>query len=396
MRKYFVLLIVYYILNFLFPYKQDLEISNRIYPQMAMGLFCIYSMFIITRHFFVIFKIKFFYPFSIFLAYLFLQTLHVATPDSTVFTNILFVLQNYMAILYMFVLYVFFRKDMERTKKWIYVLFFFQLIQAVYDLVTDRLLYSVMSGISTKEEAFASVAGQEFLMCFPVVLILEKKWMKIVLSGLILLGCLYCGERGPALTLICCLPLALSFLGINKKTLLIVALLLIPILLPLIQMILENFLMRHEMDLNSSSGYGSGRQTIWLLGWNSFWSGNILNFLFGYGINAVTLLTDKFYGMPIVLHNGWLDHLYAFGLTGLSLYIGCLFSMFRLYREMIRREFPYSKIILMLIILFCVIASISHGNWGIGNMPYVTVLCYFFVSYQEGRRCHGTRIDCNA
>ena len=363
----------------LFPHGNDAVASRRILPQMTMAICSLYCLYVTIAKSQVILKTRLFKPFFLFTI---LGLLYVCYPlrDLTFFyNNVLFFLKTFMAILFMFVVYVYLLKDYNKTKKCIYLIYSIQIIYAFSRLYTDRLNFLV-----SEHELFDSNAGFILVCLLPMSLILPLRRLRLYLCALIVLGCIYSGQRSAALTAIVCLPYCLAYLkgSIKRVDIIIFGLVFVFIALPILQDAITNIAMRNSVDIENDN-LGSGRSEFWLDVWSAFWNGNIFQILFGHGANSVPELLVVTCGLGIWSHNGWLDALYMYGIVGFFVY-GCIVLRIYTYNSKISNMGKkYKNIFLIIFLLFLVKSTTSHGNWDISVMPLVLTIALVMVDYKK-------------
>ena len=375
---FMLLSVLYYILNIIFPTdytKEAAENVYRIYPQIAAGVLAAYSLLIATLS---IRKIWHNPMMRSFLLLLILAVLYIFYPLKPV-QNTTYVLRVYMAIITMLAEYALLRKvkDAAFWDKNIYWIYFFQVIFCFTSLVGDRIAF-----LSSTERGFDSNAGFMLVTCIPLALTLPKKRLRAYVYALLLLGCLYCGQRSAALAALISFPLCLWYLkgNIRKTDVAIFLILGLIIIFPVLNEALTNLQLRNEIDLERGTT-GSGRSIFWLIVLQDFFTHDIFHIILGNGTNSVAELLDRTYGLAIGAHNGWLDILYTFGLIGLLLYGKIIFSFIGRDKKTSAALPEYRHMYWILFLIFFVKASTSHGYFDISVVPFLTA-----IAMMEGRK----------
>ena len=364
--------VFYYVLNIIFPtdYSEFAENSNRIYPQMAAAaIFCL-SIVIVVMDYLRIRNNSIMVCSS---AILLMAVIYIAYPLNAV-PNLLIVMRSYTAIIFMLALYVLLRrvKDVSYWEKHISVIFFFQLLFGLFSLVSDKI-----SAVQTGEELFDSNSGFILVSCLPMALVFPYKRLRIYLYSLVVLACVYTGQRSAALAaLISVLP-AFPVLRRNIKridvTVLLIAIVLLAI--PVLGEAMQNIHERNVYDM-SKGDLGSGRLVFWGIVLNDFVSHDIFHIIFGNGTNSVAAVLEESYGIAIGAHNGWLDFLYTFGIVGLSVYAAFFVVLLKNAFACWYKDRYYSYFSLLMFIVFFIKASTSHGFFDISMIPYMMALAY--------------------
>lgn len=369
-KLFSICLIIYYILTALFPnigYGAN-QSSERIYPQITMGIigvYCLYSFLLNVRKLYVS---SFMRPFLI---YMFLSLFYIfwILPSTSLFGNFLYVLKFDMAILVMFVFYLFLRKNRERTLKYIFIIFWAQFLYAIVSLFTDRFI------IQSHAAFFNSNTGFLLVSSIPMTMILPKKRMRIYVYLAIVMGCLFSGQRSAALAAIISFPWCFKYIKQNLriKDIIFLSVLGIIALYPIVQISIDNIMYRINLD-SSNGNIGAGRSIFWIIVFKQFFQNDLLHWFFGNGYYSVQNLLLTKYGMAIEAHNGWLQTLYVFGFLGFIIYLKMCFSLLTKNRFVNRVAPAYKNIFMICFIVFFVKCSTSHGNWDISMIPFSLVL----------------------
>ena len=369
-KLFFILFLFYYFLNIIFPTSYSAkDMTDRILPQMVMAIICIYCLFISLINYKQLFKIKVFQPFFCLLLLSLIWVPFSVSGDYSFLKSFISFLKNNMGIVYMFVVYIMLVEYGEKMEKYIFLLFVIQVIFVILNLTNERLMVS-------KEKIFDSNFGFMLVCCVPMALLYPIKRLRLYILILLVCGCIVSGQRSAALTSILCFPLYVKLLKNNNKRsdFLFIFILLFIVVLPILNLAIDNFIMRHELDVKAGS-IGSGRNIFWAIVWKYFWNNDALHILFGNGIDSVSLLLKEKYGMAIGAHNGWLDNLYSFGLFGIFFYAYSLFFLCNESRKMILEK-EYANIMLLIFCIFFFKCSTTHGYWDISTNPLACAISY--------------------
>lgn len=376
-----ILIILYYILSMMFPARDDSLQGYRIFPQITMGVICIYCLWVAVNKSRMILQVKLFQPFFV-LMVMGLVYVFFAGSITKVVDNLLNYLTTFISILFMFTLYVHLNTDEQMAKRNIYIIFFMQVIFAFFNLWLGLTMgYAIdmrRGGIHD------SHAGFILECCLPFALIFPIKRLRLYIYILLFLGTIYCGQRTAALVAIVILPFCLDSLrqSIKKGDIIILSILSAVAIIPVTILAINNLAIRHEYDVRSGS-IGSGRQIFWAIIWNHFWKNDLLYILFGSGYGSVQSLLKRAFGASILSHNGWLDYMYIYGLSGLVLFIKTLVSLVICNKKVNSILSQYKNILLIIFILFIVKSSSSHGNWDISVMPIAMTLAIIMHDYTK-------------
>ncbi len=298
-----------------------------------------------------------------------------------VFKNVLDFLKGYMAIMFMFTLYVHLHQDEKMAKRNIHIIFCVQIIYVFYLLWLDR---TMGYGIDAKEKVFDSNSGFLFECCIPLALIFPIKRLRLYLYLLLFVGCLYSGQRSASLAVIACFPFSANYLkqDIRRNDIIILSILLVVAIIPILTISIENLIARHNLDVAKKS-MGSGRAIFWGMVWKHFWNNDLIYILFGNGCGSVQELLKRTYGAAILSHNGWLDYMYIYGVVGLLVYAKSLLSILSNNRRINEGVSEYKNIFLIIFILFIVKCTTSHGNWDISVMPIAMTMAIILYDYKK-------------
>lgn len=386
-RILILLLSIYYILDMMFPHTGKDDSAMRILPQTAMALVGIYCISTCFFNFKKIYNSNLIRPFY-WLAIIGLLYVFWVIPTETFFNNFINFMKFYMAILVMMALYISLLKKTDDAQKDIYKLFALQVVYVFYKLITDKI------NIANSENLlFNSNAGFMMVCCIPMTLILPQKRLRLYVYLLVVLGCLYSGQRSAALAAVLCLPFCWKHLKqyLKRQDQIIIGLLALIVIIPIIKISYDNLMARTAYDVNHGT-MGSGRSTFWMIVWNQFWKNDLLNIMCGNGMNSVAPVIKAQYGIPIGAHNGWLDNLYTYGLFGLFFYGKSIFSLLVNNRIVNRITPEYQNVFITMFILFFVKSITSHGYFDITVMPFgmtIAIISYKFKNdYVKKKTCN--------
>lgn len=368
----------------LFPASDEAG-SSRLYPQVtmaALSFFCIYTTWLNRRYFQHNFFFKYFYYLVVIAGVYIIYPIRSYTG---LFENVVYFLKAYMAIVFMMTIVIFLRKDENRNLKYVYLIYAIQVFYALYSLIYDKIMFNLLSEIG---DTLDSNAGFILLPCIPFSLLIPKKIIGLAVLLVLVVACIVSGQRSAALTAVAIVPFCLKFFAerYGTKRVLLILIVMLLLALPFIINGVDNLIARQQYELDNGSSLGSGRGEFWLYAWNGFWSGNILQMLFGYGTLELTYLLDAKFGCGrIGAHNGWLEHLYAYGLFGEFFYFMTVFS-FWFQRRQFNKYVPEMKGLSVIIFLCLLIkGSTSHGNWDISVMPVSLAVAVLYHSYSRNK-----------
>ena len=364
--------VVYYILNILYPtdYSEFADNANRIYPKLAAGVLfclCLFISIIYYTHFLGNRIIL------ISVIILILASVYIVYPLNIV-PNIFYVMRYYMAILAMIASYVLLLKvkDVTYWEKHIAVIFAFQLAFGLFSLVSDK-----VSAVQMGDELFDSNSGFILVSCIPMTLLFPYKRFRVYLYCLVVLACIYTGQRSAALAAIISILPAMPILrrNVHKKDMAILLMAFVLFAIPLLVDAIQNIHDRNALDA-SKNNLGSGRLVFWGIVLTDFFSHDIFHIIFGNGTNSVAVVLESVYGLAIGAHNGWLDFLYTFGFIGLVIYATFFCVLLCKGLKSWKADRQYSFIYLLMFVVFFFKASTSHGYSDISMMPYMIALSY--------------------
>ena len=372
-----IVAVIYYLLNIAFPtdYAKDADNSLRIYPQIAAAALAFVSLWISFISIRRLWKNKMMRAFILLLGLSFIYILYPMKPAE----NTAYVIRTYMAIITMCALYVMLIrvKDDRYWMRYVYLIYLFQLAFCLYSLFMDRMVFA-----NSMEKEFDSNAGFMLITCIPLALTIPAKRFRVYIYGLLMLACLYSGQRSAALAAAVSLPFCLWYLrgSIRKLDIAILLFLGVAFIIPILTEALQNIQLRNEIDINRGS-MGSGRTIFWAIVVSDFFGQGPIHLMFGNGTDSVATLLDRTYGLAIGAHNGWLDILYTFGFLGLFLYARIFFLFLRRNKPISTTLPDYRNMYLILFLIFFVKSITSHGYFDISVVPFLTT-----VAMVEGMR----------
>ena len=362
-----VVIWVYYILTMMFPSSDESLAASRIYPQATMALICIYCLINSFAYRHLILGQPVFRGFAVLLLMAFIYVFVNGVDRS--YDNFLTFLRQNMAIMFAFVWYVEMFKNPQVAKRNTILIFLMQIVYVFFNLWVDL---NVGYGLDSKQGIHDSNSGFLFECCIPLAIVFPIKRLRVYLYLILFTGCVFSGQRSAALAALACVPFAIGYLkkGIKKSDIIFLSILLAVSIIPALDIAFKNLIARQQLEIQGGYSLGSGREIFWALVWNHFWDSDILQILLGHGYGSVQKLLDATYGMAIGSHNGWLDYMYMFGLIGLAIYIRTFKFMYR-QNQIINHsgDNDYRNIFLIIVILFIVKCTTSHGFWDISCMP---------------------------
>lgn len=365
-KIYTYLLILYYILNVLFPnigYGDD-QVKERIYPQITMGIIGIWSLLICLFNLKKLFGSIILNPFILYLSLSFIYVFWV-NGNSTLSNNFIYFLKFDMAILVMSSFYLFYIKNKNVTTKLISIILFIQILYAINQLLMDKFIYKADA------DQFDSNAGFILIALIPLVLMIKNKRLRLYSYILLIVLCIFSGQRSAALAAVLVFPWCIRYLKgcYKKKDILFISIIGILAIYPILSYSISNFNARMEVDANQGS-LGSGRSIFWMIIILDFINSNIGEMIFGHGYFSVNELLLNKYGLEIEAHNGWLQNLYTFGIFGIIIYAKTVFSMITHNKMVNTNLHKYNNLLLICFLTFLVKSVTSHGNWDISVMPF--------------------------
>lgn len=367
---YTFILTCYYLLSAIFPNVGygDNQVAERIYPQVTMGLIGVYSLFLVLFNYKAILKSSICKPFFVYFGYAFVYVFLVI-PGGSLFANFIYFLKLTMAIQTLFTLYVFLRDDYETAVKCIFFLYAVQFIYSFQSLLMDKFVYF------HSHEIFNSNAGFNLIAAIPMTLIVPQKRLRAYVYIMLVVGCLFSGQRSAAVAALISFPLCLSYLrnSLRRSDIIVISLLGVIVLYPVLQIAIDNIMERMAAD-EKRGDIGSGRSIFWLISIKDFFSHDLLHLMFGNGYYSIQKMLGMKYGMAIEAHNGWIQNLYVYGIVGFILYVKTVFILIRKNKKVNRWLPEYHNILLICFIIFFVKCSTSHGNWDISVMPMGSLL----------------------
>lgn len=379
-----ILSAVYYILNMVFPYTENIEFQQtaRIYPQIAGAIVVCFCMAIIIVNIRLIIRNNYL---LLFLSLLSLALIYVVFPFKPI-DNLKYVSRVYFGIFYLLALFVLLRKDRKSALKAIFTIYFFQLLFCLFSLLYDRVIYEM--GLSYIAQ-FNSNSGFLITCCIPLSLIIPRKRLRVYLYFLLVVASFFSGQRSAALVALISVPFCLPHLWKSIRKVDIVLLVALSLAAtPIMIKSIDNIVERNAYDTDRGDDVGSGRSTFWKITWDSYKEKSIENIIFGNGTNSVAPVLEAKYGLSIGAHNGWLDILYTFGIVGLLLYALIVFGMFFRNRFFAVKGHPYKNFYLILFIIFIVKCTTSHGYFDVNVAPFCAMIAILESSKKFVRSRH--------
>ena len=375
MRILLILYVLYYVCDLLFPAMVGgVEVennSNRIYPQTCMGIIFVYSLYFIMKNYKRLIINIVTRPFIYYLLFVAIY-IFFTNGQRTLFDNFVQFMKITLAICTFFSFYLGLASGMQNAK-YLYVIFWIMFFYALFSLVKDYYVIMVAE-MDKSAEGFDSNSGFLLASLIPMSIIMPFKYLKIGIYFFVLVACMFSGQRAAAVGAFVTLPVVLKyfkqfFVKKDFVLLLIFAIISLVIALPFISNSIENFILRADVDSNRGD-IGSGRSIFWSLAINSFFSGNPFNMLLGHGYFAINDMLEQKYGLAIGAHNGFIDHLYTFGIVGLLLYVSIYFVLYKQYVLLKNSKSDYSSIVLIMLLMLILRSATSHGWFDISYMPF--------------------------
>lgn len=353
------------------------DIEDRIFPQITMALICCYCLLVSFVNLGRLYLVHLFRPFLLLIVFAIFWIPFSKNGIGDSFVSFVSFLKLDMGILYMFAVYLMLIKYGEKMEKYLFLMYFIQVLYVFYCLVVEK-----RAAIESNEKIFDSNSGFMLVCCIPMALLIPFKRFRIYLVLLLTAGCLISGQRSAALAAVLSLPFCFLYLKdvIARKDYLYIGVLFLLLGLPILVSAVDNIVARNNIDLRHGS-VGSGREIFWLIVWKSFWGGDFVNVLLGNGLDSVPTLLKRKYGMAIGAHNGWLDHLYSFGLLGICFYIYTFILLFKSNYLVRRYYYKFRGVLAIAALLFLVKSLTSHGYWDIASNPLTGMISFVVYKY---------------
>lgn len=372
-----ILFVVYYILNIMFPTDYSLNAVNekRLFPQIAAAALTFFSILVSIKNRKYLWQSR---PIRAHIVLFVLACLYILYPMS-IGTNLKYVSRTYMGIITMaatFSLYLDARQK-KTIHNAIFLIYFFQILFCFSSLIADHQAFTASTDLQ-----FDSNAGFMLISCLPLALVLPVKKLRLYVYLLLVVGCLYSGQRSAALAAIASAPFCLWYLkkDITKRDIVLLVIIGLALLVPVLKYAIENIQLRTETDLEKGA-LGSGRLIFWGIIINDFFKKDILHILFGNGTDSVATLLEATYGLKIGAHNGWLDILYTFGFTGVALYASIFITLLKENKRNKKLVPEFRNIYFILFVIFFFKATTSHGYFDASFIPFLMT-----ISIVEGEK----------
>ena len=210
---------------------------------------------------------------------------------------------------------------------------------------------------------FVSFAGTTFLLCpiaifiFALLAVQYNLWLKkrYVVAMAVPSLCIMLGTTRTYLGVLACAWMLFLYTQIkNKKMYFFVVVLASFILIGIIFLspIKEKFIAassRTEIGIDPLASFTSGRSIFWQYDILTMLKNNLLNILFGNGVNYLFKINYSQFGNPLWAHNDFIQIFSDYGFVGLLLY-------FKMFRLLFKKTFKGNKIsgiaMMMLIIIW--------------------------------------------
>ena len=108
----------------------------------------------------------------------------------------------------MFAVYLMLIKYGEKMEKYLFLMYFIQVLYVFYCLVVEK-----RAAIESNEKIFDSNSGFMLVCCIPMALLIPFKRFRIYLVLLLTAGCLISGQRSAALAAVLSLPFCFLYLS---------------------------------------------------------------------------------------------------------------------------------------------------------------------------------------
>ena len=387
LRIYLILFIVYFVCDIMFPANGigiEVDSSNRVYPQVSMGLIFLYSIYYIMQNYVTLVNCYAFRPFIYYLLMCFLYILFI-NGERTLFDNFVQFMKITLALCVFVFIYIS-MKNNPRNIKYVYTIYCIIFIYSLIVLVRDYYMMMIAEAANA-DEGFDSNSGFMLASLIPMAFLLPMKRAKLVVYALALGACLVSGQRAAALGALISVPIAYRYMkaSLSKKDLRVLfflAIVLFIIAFPYIVGAIENLILRTAVDADRGD-VGSGRSVFWALVIKSFFLSSPIKMLFGHGYFAINDMLETEYGMAIGAHNGFLDHLYTFGIIGLLLYLGIYLLIYKIYHGLRVNHSSYSLIVLMIMLIFLFRSATSHGWLDLSYIPFFMPLAIILAKHER-------------
>lgn len=383
---YLILFVFYFLFNILFPADHEGVSFNkdprRIYAQVSLVLILLYTGIYIIRNFNLIVSKWFYKPLW---TYLFMTLIYLVVfltmPNSTKqspMEAITFVMKIDAAII------VFFGVCLNLTKtprdiKYFYWIFIFQLINSIFTLIRDYYMSMILQIVETDHDTFNSNSGFMLASLIPMCFLLPWKRLRIYIYFFLVAMTIFSGQRTASLAVLISLPFALKYvkMGFKSKDYLLCGVLAVMIVIPFLIDAVENILMRNEVDA-ARGEVGSGRNEFWMIVIYSYLDSNPFSYLLGNGYFSVNTLLAEKYGNAIGAHNGFIDHLYTFGIIGILIYFRCFHLIYKIYKlinkKLCKNYHAYASLSLMMFLIIALRSAASHGYFDVSYIPFFMAL----------------------
>lgn len=388
---YFFLFTAYFVFNVLFPAKQGMLVmaddGRRIYAQVCLVSIIFYSLIYIIKNLFVFTRNRYFAPYW---QYLLMSVLYMScyvifpgNDLATPFEAVVQILKSTAAIFVYFGFYLVARKD-PHNSKYLYAILLLQVVYSVIFLGMDY-YHSLLKTISSNaDNGFDSNAGFALASLIPMCFILPYRRFRIYLYVFLIAVTIFSGQRTAALAAIISIPFALGFIKKDLKRFdyILFGLVLVVVVIPVISIATENIMLRNEIDANSGD-IGSGRSEFWKIVITSYSNSNIFGIILGHGLFSVNDILLRKYGIAIGAHNGYIDHLYSFGIIGLFLYLRCYLVFYKMYIFFRKKKSEYAVLVLMMLFMLVLRSGASHGDFDISYIPFFSTMAIIIAKYNK-------------
>ena len=269
-----------------------------------------------------------------------------------------------------------------------------------------REAYSTNHAYDVILNVYKNVNPYRFAVLIPF-LFLKRSKLNVALVVVALLNIIFAGKKGPLLAvLISGLAVFMQFRGGRKKFvqyLFVGAGIFLVFCLFTENSIFDSLIYRldssQHMKKDDTTFYMSGRDYLWRFTLEHFFSGGVIQQMFGYGVNGAADFLTKKTGISNV-HNDWLEVLHNFGYFG-------FFTMLNLYLILVQfciKLKKYDKkffVITLYLLIFSLVSSFYtvqlYGGLLAPGYSYALVAFFygiyskyrlrndFVITYKEGR-----------
>ena len=148
----FFIMLIYYIFNMIFPPSfSNNDIEDRIFPQITMALICCYCLLVSFVNLGRLYLVHLFRPFLLLIVFAIFWFPFSKNGIGDSFVSFVSFLKLDMGILYMFAVYLMLIKYGEKMEKYLFLMYFIQVLYVFYCLVVEK-----RAAIESNEKNFDS------------------------------------------------------------------------------------------------------------------------------------------------------------------------------------------------------------------------------------------------